>query len=225
MPICRRGAVRRGVPHDDPVEVGRVVIRVGEPVVLAPACNGSEIVIVATVLKSPVGVNVSVCGAASDRLPGRAAESHLSAGLGCVIVRAHGGRPARRHRLARAQRLGTHGDRRVRRRRWLLDDFRSHRARQVPLIIQKLLTAPDPGRALAEILTDDGHVYLTRHPGPAGSIHRLTVNCTHRTHALRLLGVRVVAAEVTISSLGCDRQAILVLRWPPGHVGSGTRAS
>jgi hypothetical protein len=48
---------------------------------LAPACNGSEIIIVATVLKSPAGVNVSVCGAASDRLPGRAAESHLSAGL------------------------------------------------------------------------------------------------------------------------------------------------
>jgi hypothetical protein len=95
----------------------------------------------------------------------------------------------------------------------------------VPLIIQKLLTAPDPGNALAEILTDDGHVYLTRHPGPAGPIYRLTVNCTHRTHALRLLGVRVVAAEVTISSLGCYRQAILVLRWPPGHVGSGTRAS
>ncbi|MBQ1076820.1 hypothetical protein KBX06_27265 [Micromonospora sp. C31] len=81
------------------------------------------------------------------------------------------------------------------------NDFASHRPQQVQLIIRKLLTAPDPGRALAEILTDDGHVHLTRYPGPAGPIHEITVNGTHRTHALRLLGVPLIAAEVTVQPL------------------------
>ncbi|MGW4499134.1 hypothetical protein ACWENR_11030 [Micromonospora sp. NPDC004336] len=81
------------------------------------------------------------------------------------------------------------------------NDFASHRPQQVQLIIGKLLTAPDPGQALAEILTDDGHVHLTRHPGPAGPIHEITTNGTHRTHALRLLGVPLIAAEVTVEPL------------------------
>ncbi|MEU6205368.1 hypothetical protein ABZ814_17525 [Micromonospora musae] len=81
------------------------------------------------------------------------------------------------------------------------NDFAGHRPNQVPLIIGKLLVAPDPARALAEILTDDGHVHLTRHFGPAGPIHVVTINGTHRTHALRLLGVPMVAAEVTVEPL------------------------
>ncbi|MFD6757467.1 MULTISPECIES: hypothetical protein [Micromonospora] len=81
------------------------------------------------------------------------------------------------------------------------NDFASHRPQQVQLIIGKLLTAPDPGRALAEILTDDGHVHLTQYPGPAGPIHEITTNGTHRTHALRLLGVPLIAAEVTVQPL------------------------
>jgi hypothetical protein len=55
------------------------------------------------------------------------------------------------------------------------NDFGSHRPEQVRLIIRKLLTAPDPSRALVEILTDDGHVHLSRYPGPGrvdSRIHR-----------------------------------------------------
>jgi hypothetical protein len=81
------------------------------------------------------------------------------------------------------------------------NDFGSHRPEQVGLIIGKLLTAANPGRALAEILTDDGHVHLSRYPGPAGPIHKITVNGTHRSHALRLLAVPLIAAEVTVEPL------------------------
>ncbi|MFD6713643.1 hypothetical protein ACFWDB_07105 [Micromonospora chalcea] len=81
------------------------------------------------------------------------------------------------------------------------NDFAGHRPAQIALIIGKLLTADDPASALTEILTDDDHVHLTRYLGPAGPLHKVTVNGTHRTHALRLLGVPLVAAEVTVEPL------------------------
>ncbi|MEV0561474.1 hypothetical protein [Dactylosporangium sp. NPDC050588] len=81
------------------------------------------------------------------------------------------------------------------------NDFATHRPRIVGMIIQKLLTADDPQQALLEILADGGHLYLSRYHGPAGPIHVITINGTHRTHALRLLDVSLIAAEVTVDAL------------------------
>jgi hypothetical protein len=76
------------------------------------------------------------------------------------------------------------------------NDFAKHRPDIVGRIIHKLLTANDPGTAAFEVLSDDSIVYLERADGPAGPIHVVTTNGTHRTHALRILGVPMLAAQV-----------------------------
>lgn len=77
------------------------------------------------------------------------------------------------------------------------NEFGDHRPEMVTLIIEKILRAEDPARALCEILSDDGIVYVDQVHGPAGPIHRVTTNGNHRTHALRILGIPLMAAEIT----------------------------
>jgi hypothetical protein len=77
------------------------------------------------------------------------------------------------------------------------NDFADHRPEMVSLIIEKILRADDPVRALCEILSDDGIVHVEQAHGPAGPIHRVTENGNHRTHALRILGIPLIAAEIT----------------------------
>lgn len=81
------------------------------------------------------------------------------------------------------------------------NDFSSHRPKVVGLIIRKLLSAEDPAAAAAEIMTDLGHAHLSRYDGPAGPIYSIADNGTHRTHALRILGVPALAAEVHLQAL------------------------
>lgn len=77
------------------------------------------------------------------------------------------------------------------------NDFGDHRPEMVSLIIEKILRAEDPASALCEILSDDGIAHVEQVHGPAGPIHQVTVNGNHRTHALRILGIPLMAAEIT----------------------------
>ncbi|MFF3867065.1 hypothetical protein [Micromonospora sp. NPDC001898] len=97
------------------------------------------------------------------------------------------------------------------------NDFASHRPQVVGLIIEKLLTANDPGIALTEILTDLGHACMLRYDGPAGPLHRIGRNGTHRTHALRILGLPIMAAEVAIEALPLRIDAMST--WGEGNWG------
>src|SRR6266545_4099952 len=67
--------------------------------------------------------------------------------------------------------------------RW--NDFDDHRADTVPWIIRHVLNADDPQR----------HADVDRIPGPAGPIYEV-INGRHRTHAMRILGVPLMVAEV-----------------------------
>jgi hypothetical protein len=81
------------------------------------------------------------------------------------------------------------------------NDFADHRPQMVRLIIQKLLTAEDVDTAACEVLSDDSIVFVDQAHGPAGPIHQVTVNGTHRTHALRLLGAPLLAARIAVTPL------------------------
>lgn len=97
------------------------------------------------------------------------------------------------------------------------NDFASHRPQVVGLIIEKLLTADEPGIAFTEILTDIGHACMLRYNGPAGPLHRIGRNGTHRTHALRILGLPIMAAEVEIETLPLRIDAMST--WGEGNWG------
>ncbi|MEH1124854.1 hypothetical protein [Micromonospora sp. CPCC 206061] len=98
------------------------------------------------------------------------------------------------------------------------NDFGDHRPEIVGLIIEKLLTADDPDEAVCEVLSDDGIVYMERADGPAGPIHQVTVNGTHRTHALRLLGAPMLAAEIRVAALPLRLRELSM--WERGFTGS-----
>ncbi|MEV1319449.1 hypothetical protein AB0J14_25595 [Micromonospora arborensis] len=97
------------------------------------------------------------------------------------------------------------------------NDFASHRPQVVGLIIEKLLKADDPGIAFTEILTDLGHACMLRYNGPAGPLHRVGRNGTHRTHALRVLDLPIMAAEVEIEALPLRIDAMST--WGDGNWG------
>ncbi|MEU1811701.1 hypothetical protein [Micromonospora aurantiaca (nom. illeg.)] len=97
------------------------------------------------------------------------------------------------------------------------NDFASHRPEVVGLIIEKLLAADDPDVAFTEILTDLGHACMLRYNGPAGPMHRIGRNGTHRTHALRILGLPIMAAEVEIEALPLRVDALST--WGEGNWG------
>ena len=99
--------------------------------------------------------------------------------------------------------------------RW--NDFDLHRPYIVGLIIRKLLTAADPEVAVTEILTDDGHACVRRYNGPAGPLHRVGRNGTHRTHAFRVFGLPMMAAEVAIGALPLRIDAMST--WGQGNWG------
>jgi hypothetical protein len=81
--------------------------------------------------------------------------------------------------------------------RW--NDFDHHRPDTVPWIVRRVLTADDPAAAVLEVLTDPPHGFadVTRTSGPAGPIHTVD-NGRHRTHAMRILGVPLMVAEVAV---------------------------
>jgi len=81
------------------------------------------------------------------------------------------------------------------------NDFDDHRPDVVGLIIEELLRTDDIDAALIEILGEGNGLHLTQTPGPAGPLHQVGINGTHRTHALRILGVPLLAAEVYVPSL------------------------
>lgn len=103
--------------------------------------------------------------------------------------------------------------------RW--NDFGEHRPEIVGLIINKILTADDLETAVEEILSDDGHVHLDRFDGPAGPIHEITVNGGHRTHAFRILGAPLIAAQVRTQPVPLRLTSIDV--WVPGFTVSAER--
>ncbi|WP_148062060.1 hypothetical protein [Micromonospora aurantiaca] len=106
------------------------------------------------------------------------------------------------------------------------NDFASHRPQVVGLIIEKLLTADDPDIAVTEILTDLGHACMLRYNGPAGPLHRVGRNGTHRTHALRILGLPIMAAEVEIEVLPLRIDAMSTWgrgKWGDSHNGPADR--
>lgn len=80
------------------------------------------------------------------------------------------------------------------------NDFADHRPDVVGLIVGTLLTAVDVRAAYRSVLTDMGIAHLQRIPGPAGPLHEITSNGTHRVHALRILGVPLLAGEVTVTA-------------------------
>lgn len=81
------------------------------------------------------------------------------------------------------------------------NDFADHRPDQVRMIIDKLLTDPDPAAAARFVLAHDGIAQVQRVNGPVGPLHAVTVNGTHRTHALRILEAPLMAAEITVDPL------------------------
>ena len=83
------------------------------------------------------------------------------------------------------------------------NDFSDHRPDTVPWIVRHVLGADDPERAVLEAQCDDNvHRWtdMVRVPGPAGPIY-VVGNGRHRTHAMRILGVPVMAAEITVKPL------------------------
>ncbi len=85
--------------------------------------------------------------------------------------------------------------------RW--NDFDRHRPDTVPWIVRHVLSADDPLQAVLETQADDTHLWadLDRIPGPAGPIFRVGSGGRHRTHAMRILGVPWMVAEVGVSAL------------------------
>jgi hypothetical protein len=81
------------------------------------------------------------------------------------------------------------------------NDFSDHRPKTVGLIIRAMLTTDDVDAVLAEILSEGEGLNLIRTSGPAGPLHEVGCNGTHRSHALRILGVPLVAAELFVPSL------------------------
>jgi hypothetical protein len=53
-------------------------------------------------------------------------------------------------------------------------------------------------RISVSVLLEGNHVQLLRINGPAGPLHWITVNGTHRTHALRIIGAPLMAAKVDV---------------------------
>lgn len=81
------------------------------------------------------------------------------------------------------------------------NDFSDHRPDIVGLIIRAMLTTNNVDAALEDILSEGNGLHLTRTPGPAGPLHDVGCNGTHRAHALRILGVPLVAAELFVPLL------------------------
>ena len=81
------------------------------------------------------------------------------------------------------------------------NDFANHRPSIVGDIITSLLTTHDPQTMITQVLAADSIAYLHRIHGPAGPLHWVSVNGNHRTHAFRILGAPLIAAEVTTSPL------------------------
>ncbi|GIL29139.1 hypothetical protein [Actinocatenispora comari] len=54
---------------------------------------------------------------------------------------------------------------------------------------------------LHRVMGQPGHVHVHRLLGPAGPVHRISINGTHRTHAFRILDLPLVAAEATVHPL------------------------
>jgi hypothetical protein len=81
--------------------------------------------------------------------------------------------------------------------------FGDHRPDTVPWIVQHVLGAADPGRAVLEAQADDVHKFavLNRVPGPAGPVYLVGAHGRHRTHAMRILGVPWMVAEVGVTAL------------------------
>jgi len=82
------------------------------------------------------------------------------------------------------------------------NDFSNHRPEVVEWIIRRLLTASDTTKALCKVLANGSNApQLIRYDGPAGPLHVMGGDGTHRTHAMRILNAPLMAAEVTIKPL------------------------
>jgi hypothetical protein len=84
--------------------------------------------------------------------------------------------------------------------RW--NDFDDHRPDTVPWIVRHVLNADDPAAAVLSAQADElhRHAELDRVPGPAGPIYEV-INGRHRTHAMRILGVPLMVAEIVVRPL------------------------
>ena len=85
--------------------------------------------------------------------------------------------------------------------RW--NDFSDHRPDTVPWIVHHVLSADDPEQAVLQAQCDDNvHRWanMVRVPDPVGPIY-VVDNGRHRTHAMRILGVPVMAAEIMVMPL------------------------
>jgi hypothetical protein len=111
--------------------------------------------------------------------------------------------------------------------RW--NDFDDHRADTVPWIIRHVLNADDPAAAVLSAQADETHRHadVDRIPGPAGPIYEV-INGRHRTHAMRILGVPLMVAEVVARPLPCGLATldeVSAAFAAPAHVNAGDNSS
>jgi hypothetical protein len=71
------------------------------------------------------------------------------------------------------------------------------------MIVRHVLNADDPAAAVLSAQADEIHRHadLERVPGSAGPIYEVSTGGTQRTHAMRILGVPLMVAEIVVRPL------------------------